>query len=255
MFISENFSYNNIPNTEVLEDTLMLVRVGGNSIQKQNFGENRKLSTVYQRKTGEYLLYGKINSPIKFKIQLAKEKAWTEDEKIKVNNWLFQNSYKDFKSEDSAYIYRCMATDGNFYNDSFNRGYAEINFECNSSYAYTDIITRTVEVSGTAQIIYDCKSNLKDVKYKPEIQITLQSGDGFSIINSTNNSSLIFKDLVGINTIYVNNQTYIIMTNNGTNILPNLQNKRFLSLNSGNNILNMTGNGSVLFRSQFPVII
>lgn len=136
MFIGTSFKYDN----EVSDSYgVLLVRVDSNNkFVEQSFGLNRSIETITINNANH--ITNITQSPIKFKVQITKQEngKWTLEDRMKITRWLFKNNYCDFESEDSPLVYKCIAVgEPRFYNNTYDCGYAEIEFVCNSNHAYT----------------------------------------------------------------------------------------------------------------------
>lgn len=136
MFIGTSFRYDN----EVSDSYgVLLVRVdSSNKFVEQNFGLNRNIETIEINNINHITKI--TQTPIKFKIQITKKVngKWTLEDRMKITKWLFKNNYCDFISEDSPLVYKCIAVgEPKFYNNTYDCGYADIEFVCDSSHAYT----------------------------------------------------------------------------------------------------------------------
>lgn len=127
--------------------------------------------------------------------------------------------------------------------------------ECDSPFAYTYPIVQTVEVKGATRFNLQNISSRNGYFY-PHIRFTpSQETTSLSIKNKSDNDSVfelsnIPKDAV----LFISGDTKCIACSNGSNLYSDF-NGDFLRLARGDNMLEITGDGTVEFSCEFPINI
>ena len=124
---------------------------------------------------------------------------------------------------------------------------------CDSPYAYLYPETITYSVSGSYRTIFENKASVN--KYYPNMKITINRGNSFSIINhSDGDREFSFNSITSLPIeIYVNNENEIITNNKELNLYDRF-NFRFFRLLRGRNDLEFTAtNATVDLICEFPV--
>ncbi len=127
---------------------------------------------------------------------------------------------------------------------------------CDSPFAYTSPQEDEYVVKGSRQIRFFNRSSYNGF-YRPKMEITLNSGDGFSITNlSDNNRIFQFDGLPSGDPliICVDNKNQVITNNMDLNLYPNF-NMKFFRLIRGDNLLDVEGDITIKFICEFPVNI
>jgi predicted phage tail component-like protein len=171
-----------------------------------------------------------------------------------IASWLIQDEYKAFVSDDNPdKIFYLMATNQiDFYTNGNNEGYFDITFRCQFPYALTSASTPTYEITSSGTITIENDSNTSTYYY-PEIEITTCSTGIVSLVNtSDNNRTTSFTSLSNGLDIYMNGDKKQLITSDGSYIYDKF-NKIWLRLVQGTNVINVTGNVIIEFRTQFPV--
>lgn len=125
---------------------------------------------------------------------------------------------------------------------------------CDSPFAYTFPEEYSYKVSGAGRVNLFNRSSYNGYFY-PKIEFTITSGDGISIQNASDGDRIFEFDglLSGDHpTIYVDNKNQIITCDNGLNMYPYF-NMNFFRMVRGDNILSITGNGTIKFICEFPI--
>lgn len=174
-----------------------------------------------------------------------------------ISSWLCGREnycWLEIEQADMEYVrYRCMVT-----------GLEQISYgnipwafratiTCDSPFAYMYPQEFRYDVDGSVDILFFNESSINGL-YLPEMEISISSGDSFSIENLTDDGRIVqFSGLpADITTIHVDNENGVLSTPSGSNVYPYF-NFKFLRLKRGYNTLRITGNGSLLIRCEFPV--
>lgn len=131
---------------------------------------------------------------------------------------------------------------------------------CDSPFAYMPVEEYQYSVNDSLEATIVNRSTYNGF-YKPLINLTITSGDGFSITNASDNNRVFSFDLInsGVNlpiTISIDNQNQIISSPTHTSLNPyTLFNNSFFRLVRGANTLVINGTGNITFSCEFPVSI
>lgn len=256
MFINDAFTYNGISSSTY---NMYLIRNDNNYIQIP-FGVKRTVITEKAINNPKPYFFGVNEEVLKFRVKIGFEGEWTDDIRKDVANWLFQDEYKPFISPDNTdIIYYCMPVgDASLYLTYLSQGYVELEFECNSPYAYSPVQEQIFDLSAIAvptQITLSNNSNIAKYYY-PEIEIVkIETGD-VSLKNiSNNNIEFKFTGLQNNETVYVDNDRKRIITSLIGVYRYSAFNKNWLMLVSGENTIEVTGKCRITVRSQFPIAL
>lgn len=260
MFLNLNFEFDGISSESM--DSVMIRT--SSDLMESNFGV---VQTIIEDKiTGKDVPYFYKTDRQTYPIPITITKVDSSgnpmkldaDSRFELVQWLIKDSYKEFRSEDYPdQVFYIIFTEGKSFITGGEQGYLTLTARLNAPYSYQEkqIITRDFSTSSVNTIYISNSSNVLS-DYKPEIEFTLiGNATDISINNKTNGKILTFTGLTKGETIYVNNQTGKIKSNLN---IPRLDecNRGWLSLDSGNNQLEITtnANGSkVTFTTQFPM--
>ncbi|MCG8482588.1 MAG: hypothetical protein MJA31_04695 [Clostridia bacterium] len=255
MFIGESFIYDGKSSHEMYG--LMVVQ-SSSSLVTQNFGTIRKTITEKIKNRSKNYFYGIEDNILTFTLELAKKFPWTYEERVAVTKWLFQDTYKVFKSEDYPLEYKCVAVDGEFKNTGFNQGFLKIKFECDASHPYSPSEICTFDLSNNTLdtiIELENKSNILEY-YKPQIEISMKGSTGVKFENLTDGGRTFeLTNLYDDEVIFIDNEREIVYSPLSDTRLSNLVDKRFLRLAYGINRIKVTGKSFIEVKSQYPMMM
>ena len=151
--------------------------------------------------------------------------------------------------------YRCIITDLETIEVGMCKWAFQCTVHCDSPYAYTLPKIEQYVVDGERDVVLHSRSSANN-PYYPEIVISLDGSNSFSITNlSDNNRSTEFTDLPQTtDTIRVSGDTGVVSAESGLNMYQNF-NFVFPRLVRGDNHLKIMGQGTILFICSFPVNI
>jgi hypothetical protein len=116
----------------------------------------------------------------------------------------------------------------------------------------TTSATPTSTITGSGTIVINNLSNAFQY-YQPEIEITVNSGTSVSFTNTTDDNRVTsFSGLTTGEVLYVNNEKKQLISST-SNYRYDGFNKNWLRLVQGVNTISVTGNATIMFRTQFPV--
>lgn len=190
-------------------------------------------------------------------------KYLSRDELDAISTWLTghdQYKWLEIEQPDMEYVrYKCMIQGLTASNSGLVPWTLIATVICDSPFAYLYPQTFKYNVSGTSgnetTIVFNNESSFNGYYY-PKVSIHLNSGNGISIVNTSDgNREFKFENIPGsITEINVDNENMVITNNQDLNIYPCF-NYKFLRLVRGYNILKVVGNGFITFECEFPVNI
>ena len=238
---------------------LKIIRLRGGMVESPYFS---KTTTKKKQSISDYKPYfqGVSNETLSFKITVSPlDKKWTPVFKRKIGKWLSKKNYKEFQTyDDLSKYYYAICTDVGNLNTVDERGYIELTFETSSPYAYSPVHINNYNLLGNdtyTDIALENNSNIDDYFY-PKIEFLLDPTEtSFSIENLSDNNRLFeFTGLTGGETVSVDNDRKIIITDIAeTYRLANF-NKNWLRLLYGENVLRITGKVELQIKMQFPIV-
>lgn len=250
---------------------LYIVRMDSGFISTPLTG-GKSLKTEQRRNSIKPYYFGAEYEVIEFDLQLAlldnnfEPLPWTPERKMKIGQWLFQNTYKPFQTiDDLGKIYYGIFTAESTAFTINEEGYLEVTFTTNSYCAWSPVITSVFDlwnnpVEGTI-IEVENLSNYGDF-FAPKLQIEMKEDDEYSvdhvvtIENLSNNNQLVTVSKLRYNEIIgIDNENRLIKSANPLNLNPYENfNKEWLTLVKGVNQLKITGKCKITIQAQFPLI-
>lgn len=238
---------------------LKMVRLNGGMIEQILSGERKIIETTNQQ-WDKPIFHGTSRSPFSFTLTLAKEGEWTFQERLDIIEWLFRDEYVDFRPQDYPVIMKTMAIgQPSFYNNGYDEGYLEVEFRTDSGHFYTPKTEFTVDltsnpIEGTV-IQVNNDSNIRK-GYKPEIEVTTSSTDNsFTIKNLSNGTEISMNSLNNNETIYIDCDRRIVLSDTNGSRLDKLVDLEFLELSKGVNDIEVKGEVVITIRTQYPMVL
>ena len=248
---------------------LKIMRIGGDDfVQTPLWGGVNIQESVSKKRLVPYF-YGVTRDNLEFPpLQLVlcdknmQPKIWTSNDRYKISKWLCHDTYKEFiSSDDLGKRYKVIAeaqTDLHLIN---TQGYMEVQFRCNSPYAFSPVYINTENLSdniASKTIILENMSNVQRV-YNPLIEIELVNGETDVILTNLSNGGKAMK-FIGLSpneTISIDCQNRIIKSNLfGSNPFAkfNVGGKRFwMDLVYGQNLIRVEGMCIVKTKMEYPI--
>lgn len=250
MFAHTQFKYNNI-SSETMNVTLVKTSDG---LFEQSFGYSRD---IMEENVGDkFYFLGFEKQPLEFEIEISKieQGSWTQEERRKIVQWLFTNSYKPFISMDYPNIvFYCMPVgECSFTTNGLGDGYATITMRCNSPYAYTPVRNYHFHVEGSKDIEIFNPSNI-DINVYPTVEVKGNSDTTLKIIHKNMGGyETELKNITQNQNIKISGQTKQIYSN-----VPMLKNfnKNFMTLKCGMNRFKIQGNVDIDIRVDYPISV
>lgn len=126
---------------------------------------------------------------------------------------------------------------------------------CNSPFAFMPEKTFSYDIANSETIIFHNRST-SNMYYYPKVELVLGGCTNFSIVNKTdNNRETALTDIpaaYAVATVTFDNQNQILTSSHGDNLYPCF-NKKFFRLVRGDNVLSVTGTGTLRLICEFPV--
>lgn len=193
--------------------------------------------------------------PLEFKLVFGSDRNFDRYDLQNIAMWL--TGYQQYQwlmvdqPDMDGIAYHCLITELK----PISIGWLPVAFEatvrCDSPYAYSFPIYRKITVDGTARVIFANESTVRDY-LKPALQMTV-TGSDFSITNQSDGGRVFaFQGLPGGEThISVDNDRGILQDMDGEFNLYDCFNMNFLRFVPGDNVLEITGSGTVEISCRF----
>lgn len=270
-FWGKTFAFNEI----ACEDfDLMLYDIGNTSQGAGKFASTVSIVEEFIPSRWKPFFYGvkyedKLELSMVFGVnqrRLDKEKYLDRYELETIGAWLTGHDkymWLEVQQDDLEYVrYRCIVTGLDIVEFGNIPWALKATIVCDSPYGYLYPQEYTYNISGSSQIVFDNESSHNGY-YKPVIEISLNSEDDeeaedtggtFSIENVTdNNRKFQFSNVpTAVSTITIDNEKCVITSDSGLNLYPYF-NFNFFRLVRGENILKITGNGTLKIKCEFPI--
>ena len=252
---SEYFSFDG---KNSLEMGYYSARIADVEAQQELLGDRKVKTATFGNKTYNYINQIET-SPIEFTLQIipTQDRQWTIEMFRNVCDWLIQDEYKPFISEDDpSKVFYAIAQGHTNWKGVMLYGYIEIDFTTNAYHAWT--LPKVVEynIEGKQTIYVENLKNVSDRIYSPVIHITKtkQAGD-ISISNKSNNgkTTILYKINKGEDFV-MNNEYHLFQTETPKNYYGESFNGVWLDLVPGRNKLEVDGDCTLEFRLQFPIV-
>lgn len=256
MFSSYEF---NFAGKSSLAFGLKLYDFDGKGQDEVSFGNKASISETRLNNKIQPLHFG-VNyheKPLEFKLIFGAEKPLDRYDLEEIAMWL--TGYQDYQwltidqSDMERVQFKCLIEELT----PLSHGWLPVAFEasvrCDCSYAYGHPFKRTYKINGTTKIRFFNESSVRDY-WKPELTICPASGvTDFKIVNkSDNDREFAFTGMpaAGLN-IEVDNVNGIIRETVNNYNMYQYFNLNFLRFLPGENILEVTGDGTITLSGQF----
>lgn len=252
---SEYFSFDG---KNSLEMGYYSVRVGTVEAKQELLGDRKIKASSFGNKTFNYI-NSVETSPIEFTLQIipTKDRQWTTEMFSNVCDWLIQDEYKPFISEDDpSKVLYAIAQNNTDWKGVMLYGYIEIEFVTNAYHAWTKPKVVEYSIDGNQTIFVDNLKNVGDRIYSPVISITKtkEAGD-ISICNQSHDGKTTLLTKINKDEHFVmNNEFHLFQSDTPKNYYGENFNGVWLDLVQGRNKLEITGDCTLEFRFQFPIV-
>ena len=193
-------------------------------------------------------------------IQLARTdgKPWRVDNILEVTEWLFKENFckfqpMDFDSQGYNIVYYLKAIDIKKNFTPNMDGFLEITFKSYDGYAYI-VPSNSITLSSNSSKTVNNMSNINK-KYLPKIKVV---GLGnITINNITNGDILTLNGLSNDEQIIIDCAIGSVINSNNENrfALLGKDSYNFIGLNKGKNTIQLTGNATIEFICEYPIIM
>lgn len=216
------FIYDGIKSSDM---DVYIMRIGGDDFIQTPLWGGANINQSASKKRLVPYFYGVTRDNLEFPpLQLVlcdknmQPKFWSSEDRYRIARWLCHDAYKEFiSSDDLGKRYMVLAeaqVDLNLIN---TQGYMEVQFRCNSPYAWSPVYISEYNLSDnieTQTIILENMSNVVKF-YNPLIQVELVNGaTGFQLKNLSNGGKIMkFESLLPNEIISIDCQNRIIKSN------------------------------------------
>jgi hypothetical protein len=251
LLVSENFYFDGISNED---KGIYLIRT--DNMIKIPFIPNKDIREDFPTWSDTPYFYGIKNQQYSISMLFSTlDDNLTSAKFQEIANWLFQDSYKEFYSEDNTEkrFYLIATGQIDIQQNIINEGYFEVTFQSFYPYALTSSATPTYNITSGDTIVINNPSNVYEY-YKPELEFVV--GTGISTVSFKNTSdddrTMTFSNLDAGETIYVDCRKKRIISS-GTEYRYDDFNKIWMRLIQGDNSIQVTGDITLTLRTQFPM--
>lgn len=257
IFLSENFLWNNIDNSEL---GLIICTMESDILNTYGLAYTDELE--WEETFNNYPYYKKsTNQPetinLKFFLVDANSQplVWNDFKLQEICSLFITDEFKPFVSYDNLdNVYYLKATRIEKVFNSARQGYLDITFQPYNKYCYKKQVNKVI-VNGEKEFTIVNYSNLDEL-YAPIITIknlgTLDTVN--SVLNtSLSDESLEIKGLETNETITIDNLMLSVVDELGNNKFMH-QNRKWVKLRQGLNKIKIVGNCEVEFKMEFPLI-
>lgn len=184
-----HFSYDGIKSVDM---GLLNVRISGGMFE-ETFLPTRNILEHKTNGSSKPYFQDVTYEPLEFKLSFAFEYYYDEAKIREVARWLNQKYYKEFYTVDNPNrIFYCMVEgDSSLVHNGLKQGYIELNFRCDSPYAYQPVVTKSNMKFDDTEI---AKSYVDNTFINGERTNIKYNSDGSLSINT---KTTIWRDLSG----------------------------------------------------------
>lgn len=248
---------------------LQIMRIDHSGFVETPYISGANIHESALRKRINPYFYGVTRENLEFTVQFVlvdkhgQPKEWSPQERYKIAKWLIHDTYKEFiSSDDLGKRYKVLAVSNTDLNLINGQGYIEVNFRCNSPYAFSPIYINNFnlsENSTTQTIVLENMSNVVKF-YNPLIEIELvNNATSFQLKNLSNGGKIMkFEFLLPNEIISIDCQNRIIKSN-----IPDsnpfakfnvgMNYRYWMDLVFGMNQIEVAGNIKLVVKSEFPI--
>lgn len=253
---SEHFIFNNIKSIDMDQ---YLIRTKGGAVSTPFFGgqsikEDHMKGRITPYHTGTEL------DNIEFTIEISPlEKEWTPQRKNEIGKWLIHDTYKPFQTiDDLGKFYYAIVTKMPDFEMYGNQGFIPVTFRTNSAFAWSPVYLDEFDLSDNTTTTIIALNNLSNINrnYFPKIEIELVGTEKNVTLRNLSKAGEIFgfTNLLLNETVSVDNENEIIVSNKANSNPFEKFNRNWLELVYGVNNIEVTGKCKIWVKSQFPIL-
>jgi phage-related protein len=226
---------------------------------EEPFLANRNINeSMIKGKTKPYFM-GLTYNPLILTLSFGFTEPWNDELIREIVQTFMVDYYKPLWFEDGEdQIFYCMpVSEAYLIHNSLQEGYANIQFRCNDIYAYSRL-KNTQFTDFTSDIRF---SNRGDVPIFPVMEFVVEGEYGVdppvnvSITNNKNGNVMLFTELDPDEHIIINNETESIISEHPQYYSRyNKHNDVFLKMETGSNLLTVSGIKELTFEWQFKTL-
>ena len=255
MFKGANFIFNEIPSEKF---GLKIGFLSESAVKNTYSGLKLSIEEEKIKRVDQPVFFGiEKTGKISFEILVYSEVEVDTYDRQVIDRWLFQNEYKYFKIEQPDYnglFFRCIMTEATKVEIGETPYMKKIIVTCDSPYVYTDeYIYNSISTSTPSNINITNLSNINGYSY-PEFIITTTTSGSVSIKNNTDSRTFLLNGLDNAETITVDNDKKIILSDSGLRRMSNF-NKNWFRLLPDINNLTLTGNFNLAIKIRYRLTI
>jgi len=261
-FWGKSFIFNGIPCDDY---DLMLYDIGSTSQSAGKFASPVSIIEETTSSRWKPYFYGvKFDKKLEFSIVFGVDQKRIDNEKYldryeleTIACWLTGHDtymWLEVEQSDLEYVrYNCMISNLEIVEFGNIPWALKATVICDSPYAYLYPQEFEFDINGSERISFYNESSHNGY-FMPQIVISPSSGGNFTITNETDNNRVFsFTNIPNsISQINVDNDKCIISDDQDINMYPYF-NFKFFRLKKGENILSVTGNGTLKFICEFPI--
>ena len=263
MFINTSFTFNNISSDEM--GVMIINNPSSNGIREIQHGVVR---TIIESKNRDKSYYTRVEAqPLTISgmaIGLIDGQYFSEDKRRELAEWLFQEDYYPFVSDDNPdLVYNVIFLDSKRNDTSNLQGWLIVDMRCDAPTPYTNPIDNTYTYDLSNNTLTGTTINMMNLcncykYYYPKLDFILQGTDtGVSFQNITNNNqTLIFSGLNQGEEIIIDNDSKLITSSLGNSVsrLYNC-NRNWMKLVQGLNAIKVIGKCKLIVTCSFPMAV
>lgn len=238
---------------------LVVCDIDGNGQSDVNFGNKANIieSTTRKRLDSIHLGVDYNTTPLEFKLVFGSERALDRYEMAVIAMWLTghqEYQWLTIDQEDLAHIeFKCLITSLVPITVGWLPYAFEATVRCDSPYAYSLPFSQSFPISGTTSVLFRNHSSVREY-LKPELLFLKSSGvTTLRIVNQSDGGREFSISSVptASGQVYVDNHNGIIQDVIGGVNLYGGFNMNFFRLVQGDNLLTVTGNGTLTISGRF----
>lgn len=219
--------------------------------------ENRTLVTS-KNLSGAFNFHGiRYDEPLVFDFIIAKEDATYIDieKERELKKWLLKNKRQWLQIDQDGLddiVYYCIITKAEILNVGAYSGGMLLTAECDSYYAYSNLVCKSYMVSGALNFDINLDLDFDELSLYPLFIITPSANGDITIANNSTNQTVKIKNCVPAETIILENSSDKIKSS-ANRLIIDSWNKETISLKDKLNTFTLTGNFKLELQYRLPI--